>query len=85
VIVESLACWGQSPQSRWTFGPSETYDSEDAKFPRVIELRGNAASVLLASGARLFDHLAGTPAVLGNPTVIRGVGVTHLRYPVHKA
>jgi len=29
--------------------------------------------------------LAGTPAVLGNPTVIPGVGVTHLRYPVRKA
>ena len=25
------------------------------------------------------------PAILGNPTVIAGVGVTHLRYPVHKA
>jgi hypothetical protein len=30
-------------------------------------------------------HLAGTPAVLGNPTVIAGVGVTHLRYPVRNA
>jgi dihydrofolate reductase len=27
----------------------------------------------------------GTPAVLGNPKVISGVGVTHLRYPVRKA
>jgi hypothetical protein len=25
------------------------------------------------------------PAVLGNPTVIPGVSVTHLRYPVRKA
>jgi hypothetical protein len=33
----------------------------------------------------LFDHLAGTPAILGNPTVIPGVGVTHLRYSVRKA
>jgi hypothetical protein len=33
---------------------------------------------------RLFDHLAGTPFFLGNPTVIAGVGVTHLRYPVRK-
>jgi dihydrofolate reductase len=39
------------------------------------------AAVLLGSGARLFEHLAGTPAVLGNPKVIAGVGVTHLRYP----
>jgi hypothetical protein len=33
--------------------------------------------------ARAFDHLANTPVVLGNPTVVAGVGVTHLRYPVH--
>jgi hypothetical protein len=45
----------------------------------------DVAAVLLGSGVRLFDHLAGTPAVLGNPTVIAGVGVTHRRYPVHKA
>jgi hypothetical protein len=25
------------------------------------------------AGVRLFDHLAGTPAVLGNPPVIDGV------------
>ena len=49
------------------------------------ELNIDVAAVLLGSGVRLFDHLAGTPAVLGNPTVIPGVGVTHLRYPVHKA
>jgi hypothetical protein len=35
--------------------------------------------VLLGSGIRLFDHLAATPAVLGDPTVVRRVGVTHLR------
>jgi dihydrofolate reductase len=49
------------------------------------EISIDIAAVLLGSGVRLFDHLAGTPAVLGNPTVIQGVGVTHLRYPVHKA
>jgi hypothetical protein len=42
-------------------------------------------ALLLGSGVRLFDHVAGTPAVLGNPTVIAGVGVTHLRCPVRKA
>ena len=42
------------------------------------------AAVLLGSGIRLFDHLAGPPVVLDNPTVIAGVGVTHLRYPVGK-
>jgi hypothetical protein len=34
---------------------------------------------------RLFDHLANTPVVLGNPTVVAGVGVTHLRYPVRSS
>jgi dihydrofolate reductase len=48
------------------------------------ELSIDLAAVLLGSGVRLFDHLAGTSAVLGNPTVIAGVGVTHLRYPVRK-
>jgi dihydrofolate reductase len=46
------------------------------------EISVDIAAVLLGSGVRLFDNLAGTPAILGNPTVIPGVGVTHLRYPV---
>jgi dihydrofolate reductase len=46
------------------------------------EIHIDLAAVLLGAGVRLFDHLAGTPAVLGNPTVVTGVGVTHLRYPV---
>jgi dihydrofolate reductase len=49
------------------------------------ELHIDIAAVLLGSGIRLFDHLAGTPAVLDNPTVIPGVGVTHLRYRVRRA
>ena len=49
------------------------------------EISVDIAALLLGSGVRLFDHLAGTPAILGNPTVIPGVGVTHLRYPVHRA
>jgi len=48
------------------------------------ELCIDVAALLVGSGVRLFDHLTGTPAVLGNPTVIAGVGVTHLRYPVRK-
>jgi len=51
----------------------------------VDEISVYIAAVLLGSGFRLFDRLAGTPAVLGNPTVTAGVGVTHLRYPVRKA
>jgi dihydrofolate reductase len=46
------------------------------------EIHVDIAAVLLGSGIRLFDHLVGTPAVLGTPTVIAGVGVTHMRYPV---
>lgn len=48
------------------------------------EIHVDLVAVLLGSGIRLFDHLAGTPIVLGNPTVIAGAGVTHLRYPVRK-
>jgi dihydrofolate reductase len=47
------------------------------------EISVDIASVFLGSGVRLFDNLAGMPAALGNPTVVAGVGVTHLRYPVH--
>ena len=46
------------------------------------EIQVDIAAVFLGSGIRLFDHLGGAPIVLGNPTVIPGVGVTHLRYPV---
>ncbi|HEV7992906.1 MAG TPA: hypothetical protein VGP25_13830 [Gemmatimonadaceae bacterium] len=45
----------------------------------VDELSIDVAAVLLGSGVRLFDHLAGTPAVLGTPAVVAGVGITHLR------
>jgi dihydrofolate reductase len=48
----------------------------------VDELSIDVAAVLLGSGIRLFDHLVGTPSVLGDPTVVQGVGVTHLRYSV---
>ena len=49
------------------------------------EISVDIAAVLLGSGVRLFDRLAGAPVVLGNPAVIAGVGVTHLRYPVRTA
>lgn len=48
----------------------------------IDEIQVDIAAVLLGSGVRLFDHLEGTPLVLGDPTVVAGVGVTHLRYPV---
>jgi dihydrofolate reductase len=46
------------------------------------EISVDVAAVLLGSGVRLFDHLAGGPTTLGTPRVTEGVGVTHLRYPV---
>jgi dihydrofolate reductase len=49
------------------------------------EISVDIAAVFLGSGIRLFDRLAGTPFVLGNPIVTAGIGVTHLRYPVRKA
>lgn len=49
------------------------------------EINIDVAAVLLGSGVRLFEHLAGTPVILGDPRVIRGDGVTHLRYPVRRS
>jgi dihydrofolate reductase len=49
------------------------------------EISVDVVPLLLGSGVRLFDRLDGPPAVLGNPTVVTGVGVTHLRYPVRTA
>jgi len=46
------------------------------------ELSIDIAAVLLGSGIRLFDNLVGAPVVLGNPRVIQGVGVTHVRHAV---
>jgi dihydrofolate reductase len=48
------------------------------------EMSIDISAVLLGSGIRLFDGLVGTPAALGNPKVIAGVGVTHVRYPVRR-
>ncbi len=49
------------------------------------EIHVDVAACLLGSGVRLFEQLAGTPIILGNPTVVAGVGVTHLRYAVRRA
>jgi dihydrofolate reductase len=48
------------------------------------EIHIDLAAVLLGGGVRLFDRLPDPPIALGSPTVIPGVGVTHLRYPVRK-
>jgi dihydrofolate reductase len=46
------------------------------------EIHVDLAGVLLGQGVRLFEHLANTPIVLGQPRVVEGVGVTHMRFPV---
>ena len=47
------------------------------------EIHIDLVPLLLGSGIPLFDQVRNAPVVLGNPTVVAGVGVTHLRYPVH--
>jgi dihydrofolate reductase len=46
------------------------------------EIRVDLVPLLLGSGIRLFDRVENAPLTLGNPTVVEGVGVTHLSYPV---
>jgi dihydrofolate reductase len=46
------------------------------------EIRVDLVPLLLGSGIRLFDRVGNAPITLGNPTVVEGVGVTHLSYPV---
>ena len=48
------------------------------------EIRVDLVPLLLGSGIRLFDRVENAPLTLGNPTVVEGVGVTHLSYPVPK-
>jgi dihydrofolate reductase len=48
------------------------------------EIHIDLAAVLLGSGVRLFEHVIGAPVHVGNPAVVAGAGVTHLRYPVHR-
>jgi dihydrofolate reductase len=70
-----------SPKSVGVHGAQTIQQCLDAGL--LDEIHIDLAAVLLGAGVRLFDHLANTPVVLGNPTVVTGVGVTHLRYPVH--
>lgn len=48
------------------------------------EINIDIAAVFLGSGVPLFDNLSGVPVAVGNPSVIAGAGVTHLRYPIRK-
>ena len=47
------------------------------------EMQIDLVPLLLGSGIPLFGHARSAPVILGSPTVVAGVGVTHLRYPVH--
>ena len=47
------------------------------------EIHIDLVPLLLGSGIPLFGQARNAPVVLGNPTVVAGEGVTHLRYPVH--
>ena len=82
--IESAVAQAKSaaaPKSVAVHGAQTIQECLDAGL--LDEIQVDVAAVLLGGGVRLFDHLANTPAVLGNPTVVAGVGVTHLRYPVH--
>ncbi len=82
--IESAVARAKSaagPKSVLVHGAQTIQECLDAGL--LDEIHIDLAAVLLGAGVRLFDHLADTPAVLGDPTVVTGVGVTHLRYPVH--
>ena len=78
-VAQAKAAAG--PKSVGVHGAATIQQCLDAGL--LDEIHIDLAALLLGEGVRLFDHLANTPVVLGNPTVIPGVGVTHLRYPVH--
>jgi dihydrofolate reductase len=50
----------------------------------VDEIQIDLAPVLLGGGVRLFDHLGARPIELEQLDVMKGLGVTHLRYRVIK-
>jgi len=82
--IESAVAQAKSaagPRSVGVHGAQTIQQCLDAAL--LDELYIDLAAVLLGEGVRLFDHLANTPAILGSPKVTAGVGVTHLRYPVH--
>ena len=80
-VAQAKAAAG--PKSVAVHGAQTIQECLDAGL--LDEIQVDVAAVLLGGGVRLFDHLANAPVVLGNPTVVAGVGVTHLRYPVHRS
>jgi dihydrofolate reductase len=84
--IESAVAQARSaadPKSVGVHGANTIQQCLDAGL--LDEIHVDLAAVLLGSGVRLFDHLANTPVVLGDPAVVAGVGVTHLRYPVQRS
>jgi dihydrofolate reductase len=82
--IESAVAQARSaaePKSVAVHGARTIQECLDAGL--LDEIHVDLAAVVLGSGVRLFDQLANAPVVLGNPRVVTGVGVTHLRYPVH--
>jgi dihydrofolate reductase len=68
------------PKSVLVHGAQTIQQCLDARL--LDEIHIDLAAVVLGAGVPLFDHLADTPILLGDPTVVAGAGVTHLRYPV---
>src|SRR5213593_2589420 len=62
------------PKSVFVHGTQTIQQCLDAGL--LDEIGIDLAALLLGAGVRLFDHLANTPVVLGNPTVATDVGVT---------
>ncbi len=84
--IESAVARAKSAARPKTVGVHGAQTIQQCLDARLLdEIHIDLAAVLLGAGVRLFDHLANTPVVLGNPTVVTGVGVTHLRYPVHRS
>lgn len=70
------------PKTVYVHGPSTIRHCLDAGL--LDEIQIDLAAVLLGSGIRMFDGVANAPVVLGEPTVVAGSGVTHLRYPMQR-
>jgi hypothetical protein len=76
-VEPAKAAAAGSPSASTARTPSSNSECRPPRRNRV-----DVAAVLLAPEFDSSTTSQRTPAVLGNPTVIAGVGVTHLRYPV---
>lgn len=76
----ALARSAAAPKSVGVHGADTIQQCLDARL--LDELQVDLVPLLLGGGVRLFERINASPLVLGDPTVVAGVGVTHLRYPV---